>query len=225
MPGFWRSFKPIGKRLRRYPIEIGLVGIAFMITIISAFVFIISQQSSDANTDILSTIRINQSNRPVNHNIMMVDIGGAVVNPGVYPVSQSARLQDVLHLAHGLSDNADQDYFSRNYNLARFVSDQEKIYIPSFEEVSRGLFIENIRTLDFTGPLTMVGTEINASDQSLIDINLAGVDELDTLPGIGKITAENIIKNRPYQNIDELVTKKVVKKNVYEAIKALITVN
>jgi len=58
----------------------------------------------------------------------------------------------------------------------------------------------------------------------LIDLNTASFDELDSLPQVGQATAENIIANRPYNNIDELITKKIVRKSVYEKIKDKIAV-
>ncbi len=72
--------------------------------------------------------------------------------PDVYEVVLGARLKDVLIKAGGLSENADKDFFYRNFNLARIVNDQEKYYIPSLLETSNGIFIENLRTLDYTSP-------------------------------------------------------------------------
>lgn len=53
----------------------------------------------------------------------------------------------------------------------------------------------------------------------LIDINTAPKDELDKLPQIGEARAEAIIKGRPYKAKDELVDKKIIPQNAYDAIK------
>ena len=55
-----------------------------------------------------------------------VDIGGAVVTPGVYTVSSGTRLYEVIDLAGGLISNADTD----SINRAEFVEDGQKIIIP-----------------------------------------------------------------------------------------------
>lgn len=56
----------------------------------------------------------------------------------------------------------------------------------------------------------------------VIDLNTAGKDELQTLPGIGEARSEAIVKNRPYRSKDELVSKKIVPQNVYDDIKGRI---
>ncbi len=56
----------------------------------------------------------------------------------------------------------------------------------------------------------------------VIDLNTAGKDELQTLPGIGEARSEAIMKNRPYRSKDELVSKKIVPQNVYDDIKGRI---
>ena len=123
-----------------------------------------------------------------------------------------------MNLAGGLTKNADNGFFNRNYNLSRILVDQEKIYVPSVWEVSNGYFIENKQTLNF-----ITAVEKAKANIEIININKGTIDELDTLPGIGKVTAEKIINNRPYSSIEELVSKKVVNKSVFEKIKNLIS--
>jgi hypothetical protein len=54
---------------------------------------------------------------------------------------------------------------------------------------------------------------------TLIDINSASAQELDTLPGIGAARADAIIANRPYKGKDDLAQRKIVPQNVYDQIK------
>ncbi|WP_262297227.1 ComEA family DNA-binding protein [Microvirga sesbaniae] len=63
----------------------------------------------------------------------------------------------------------------------------------------------------------MPGT--TASTSALIDINTAPKDQLDKLPQIGEARAEAIIKGRPYKAKNELVDKKIIPQNAYDAIK------
>jgi DNA uptake protein ComE-like DNA-binding protein len=63
------------------------------------------------------------------------------------------------------------------------------------------------------------GEAKSSKESSKIDINSATKDELATLPGIGDVTAQKIIDNRPYRAKNELVTKKVVSKAEYAKIK------
>ena len=56
----------------------------------------------------------------------------------------------------------------------------------------------------------------------LIDINSATIGELETLPGIQDGWARAIVKNRPYANKEQLVTRKVISPAAYRRISALI---
>ena len=58
-----------------------------------------------------------------------------------------------------------------------------------------------------------------ASTSALIDINTAPKDQLDKLPQIGEARADAIIKGRPYRAKNELVDKKIIPQNAYDAIK------
>lgn len=62
----------------------------------------------------------------------------------------------------------------------------------------------------------------------LVNINIAGVDELSTLPGIGQKTAENIIAYREkwghFNKSEDLMNVKGIGNAKYEKIKNIITV-
>jgi competence protein ComEA len=219
MKNFLRSFLPVLKKIKKYKIEIFLLGAAFFIAIFSLILY--QKEKAGEKPEVVEEKTFNN---PTPYKKIFVDVAGAVKNPGVYEATFGARLKDVLDLAGGLSDEADKFFFQRNFNLAKIVTDQEKIYIPSTWEVQSGIFVENQRTLDYTQK-TNINWEGGNLENSInkININQATVDELETLPGIGKLTAQKIIKNRPYQTIDELLTKKVISKSTFEKIKDLIS--
>ncbi len=223
MNDFFRSFKPILKRLRKFKIELLLLCAACIITVI---ILLLYSTTSPAIPE--------QPGKQPAHTVQSytsyVDISGAVQQPGVYAVSSSARLRDIIILAGGLSDNADKDYFTRNFNLAKFIFDQEKIHVPSFSEIQMGLFTEPQHSIEYLLPVNKPQLNNNSSEQPTLEsgsihINSATVEELDILPGVGQATAQKIIQNRPYQTMDELLTKKIVKQNVYDQIKDLIVLD
>lgn len=131
-----------------------------------------------------------------------VDVAGAVVNPSLYHVDADSRIQDALTAAGGLSAEADRNWVSRNINLAQKLSDGVKIFIPS---------ITSPRSSQAQG---VEEQESNIDNQ--VNINAASASELQTLWGVGEVRAQAIVDGRPYGSIDELVTKKVLPKNVVE---------
>ena len=66
-------------------------------------------------------------------------------------------------------------------------------------------------------------TTAGAATAEMVNINTATATDLDKLPQIGKARAAAIIKGRPYKSTDELVSKKVLSKGVYNRIKDRIT--
>ncbi|MCG2691774.1 helix-hairpin-helix domain-containing protein, partial [Microgenomates group bacterium] len=91
------------------------------------------------------------------------------------------------------------------------VTDGQKIYLPSTGETEK------------VAPLQSKGTTL-VTRSNLVNVNTASIAELDLLWGVGEATAKKIIDNRPYGSVEELLTKKAVKSNVYEAIKDSVSV-
>lgn len=143
-----------------------------------------------------------------NSSKLKVDVSGAVVNPGVYKLPIDSRVEDALTAAGGFSHEADAAWVSKNINLASKVSDGQKLYIPAQGEISP------------------VGSTLGSQQSSdKVNINFASAKELDTLPGVGQVTAEKIISLRPYNKVEDLLTKKAVGKSTFEKIKDLVSAN
>ena len=60
------------------------------------------------------------------------------------------------------------------------------------------------------------------TSSKLLDINSASRDELKSLPGIGDAYSAAIIKNRPYANKSQLVSRKVIPQATYDKISSQI---
>src|SRR3989344_2884487 len=147
---------------------------------------------------------------------VVVDVSGAVERPGVYSLSAQARVGEALEAAGGLKEEADSTWISKNLNLAQGVKDGMKVYVP----FSGGLGDEGPYVTDGTDG-TRSGTETNGR---MVNINEASKEELDSLWGIGEARAKAIIESRPYQNIEEIVSKAAVPQNVFDEIKEEISV-
>ncbi|MBQ6154821.1 helix-hairpin-helix domain-containing protein [bacterium] len=132
-----------------------------------------------------------------------VDIGGAVVSPGVYLVEDKLRLADLVQIAGGLrTDLIDNHLMQKRVNFALLLKDSLKYYIPFAEE-------DLIQTA--------VGSGEVASE--LVSINDADLKELTSLSGIGSARAQTIVDNRPYVTLEELVSKGSISQTIFENIK------
>lgn len=142
---------------------------------------------------------------------LVIDVEGAVVNPGVYKLSGDARIQEALIAAGGLASHADRTWVAKSINLAHRLTDGAKIYIPAAGE-------------NIPASSTVLGDESIDSVSGLININSASEKELDTLSGIGPVTAQKIISGRPYASVEDLLGKKIVGSKVFSQIKDKISV-
>lgn len=136
-----------------------------------------------------------------------IDIAGAVAKPGLYAMPVNARIADVIKKAGGMTHDADVDYISRVLNKAQVVKDGQKVFIPHKDQIVAG-----------------AASNQSQRNDKLINVNAASVGELESLPGVGTVTAEKIVTNRPYPSVEDLKTKKAVSNAVYEKIKDSVTV-
>jgi len=150
-----------------------------------------------------------------NSNTIKAYICGEVKNPGVYEIEAGARIIDLLELAGGQDDNACLEII----NLAQVVADGQRIYIPSQEEISGG------NSLFFTGDYS---SDYNSSENKTININTANSKELESLPGIGPVIAQNIIeyrnKNGSFTTKEELKNVTGIGEKKYEEISQFVSI-
>jgi competence protein ComEA len=133
---------------------------------------------------------------------VVVHAAGAVAVPGVYELPSGSRVDDLVRAAGGLAPDADGD----RVNLALLLVDGERVYVPRTgeEEVPEAPGPSGAGT---GGLATSEGGTTAPSGP--IDLNTATVPELETLPGIGPVTAQAIVDHReqqgPFASVDDLL--------------------
>ena len=152
---------------------------------------------------------------------VVVYVCGAVVNPGVYELSEGSRIDDAVIAAGGFSEDADRIYV----NLAARLSDGSKLQIPTLSETSDEALAKEINSFDTEDN----GFKPGVSDGGgLININTASQTELATLPGIGEGIAGKIIKyrdeNGSFKSIEDIMKVSGIKDKLFSKIKDQITV-
>ena len=175
-----------------------------IVVLISAF-SIVYQNYKDK-----SKLYINNNEIEVNkyENKIAVYITGEVNSPGVYYVDSEYRLNDLVNLCGGLTENADVT----DINLAEKLNDSDKIDIPK----------KTKNVYESTD-----NDEISDENNGLININKASKEELKSLNGIGETLANNIIeyrKNTKFEIVEDILNVNGIGNSKYEAIKEYICV-
>lgn len=147
----------------------------------------------------------------------MVDIKGEVLFPGMYEVEKDMRIDDVVRMAGGVSNEADIG----TLNLAQHVQDQMMIRVPSIYEEKDDTSEKETSVVQLPLP--------EENKTNLININTADSTELQQLSGIGGKKAEKIIifreENGLFQNIEEIMHVSGIGEKTFEALKDYITVS
>ena len=146
---------------------------------------------------------------------LVIDVQGAVARPGVHRLVAGSRVGDAIDAAGGYSAQVDLAAASATLNLAAALVDGAKIHVPARGEVVA------------SGPAGSSGSGSGSGAGGLVNLNTATAEELDTLPGIGPVTAAKIITAReqtPFATLDELVGRDVLGTATLEKIRALATV-
>jgi len=191
------------------------IGLGFFFCYQSIVLVTASSNISSSQESSPLSPRISQSFRGK----IYVDLTGSVVNPKTYEVDSGTRLFRLIELAGGLSTDADKSYIQRNYNFSIVLSDQQKIHIPSIYEVRDGYFTETRRIVSLNSSQNS-GPSFSDQDQDspLISINNSNTEMLESLTGIGEVTAQRIIAGRPYQQIQDLVDKGIIKQSLLDKL-------
>lgn len=142
---------------------------------------------------------------------IVVDVKGACWKPGVYTLRDGARVKDIMERACPRED-ANLD----SINLARRLSDGERIFIPS----------RNPAISRTSGGSAASSIEI--SNKKKININIAGIEELERLPQIGPKIARYIVEYRnshgPFRTISEIKKVDKIGEATFKKIKEVITI-
>jgi competence protein ComEA len=114
---------------------------------------------------------------------VIVDVTGAVRRPGLYRLPEGSRVADALERAGGPTRKA----FLEAVNLAAPLADGQQVLVPS---------------------KAVVGGAVPAMATGPVSLSAATLEQLDTLPGVGPVTAQKILDYRAahgaFRSVEEL---------------------
>ena len=129
-----------------------------------------------------------------------VQVSGAVLEPGIYDVPASCRVEEAIAAAGGLTENAD----SERVNLVRKVRDGMQIRVP-VQKAARTNSTQRKNAQAKSGlgesasgksASNKAGSGRNSNMMQSVRINSASTGELQQLPGIGPALAQRIVETR-----------------------------
>ncbi len=155
--------------------------------------------------------------------LIVVDVAGSVVRPGLVELAGGARIGDAIAAAGGYASDADLQA-AASINLARILSDGEQVRVPRIGESA----LAGASTSPTSGGDAAGGSPggDGGGGGGLVDLNSATPEQLEALPGIGAVTVQKIVaarQERPFASLDDAVQRGVIHRGQLEDIRELAT--
>jgi competence protein ComEA len=145
--------------------------------------------------------------------VIVVDVAGAVAQPGVRELPPGARLADAIEAAGGFATDADLEAASA-LNLAQPLVDGQQVRVPRLGDSAIA-----------AAPSAPAPAGIDGGAAGgLVDVNTATPEELEALPGIGAVTVQKIVAARqeePFSSLQDMVDRGIIHRGQLEDITGL----
>jgi len=175
----------------------------------AGIIFLVSSQPRGKPVELLP---------PPTKSPITVHISGAVLKPGVYTLPAGSRVKDGISAAGGTIEDANLE----TVNLAAFLEDGSKIQIPFLANEAK----ETSHNQSTTS--TTEKAQSNSPTNQKININTASQTELESLPGIGPVTAQKIIayreENGSFETVEAIQNVAGIGPATFDKIEDFITV-
>jgi competence protein ComEA len=140
---------------------------------------------------------------------IVVDVEGAVTQPGIRQLPAGSRIADAINAAGGYGADADLSAAS-SINLAQPLTDGQQVRVPRVGE----------------GAVAAASQDGGGASSGLVNLNSATPEELEALPGIGAVTVQKIVaarQERPFASLQDAVDRGVINRGQLEDISEVAT--
>ena len=210
---------------------------------VGIYIYNTNNNVSTSSVKKLSVIKKDDTTNQDSSKTVFVDVKGAVNAPGVYELDDGKRVIDAINLAGGLSDNAN----TINLNLSKKLTDEMYIVVYTKNEIAEYKKNNNVKEISCASnecicpdknnsacikspsnkSSSSSNNDSNEKTDSKVSINLANLEELMTLSGIGEAKANAIIsyrqENGEFNTLEDIKNVSGIGDSVYEKIKNNIT--
>jgi competence protein ComEA len=154
-----------------------LFGIAAAIAVL--LILVVRHHGGGARAHVVAPVRVAAA-KPVAAaaKLLVIDVAGEVRRPGLYRLRSGSRIDDAITAAGGPTPKAQLD----GVNLAAPIADGEQVVVPG-----RG-------AAGAAAPSS--SSAAGSSPTAPLDLNTATLEQLESLPGIGPVTAQKILDYR-----------------------------
>lgn len=142
-----------------------------------------------------------------------VYVSGAVANPGLHEIAPGSRAVEAIAAAGGMTEEANKD----KVNLAKICKDGMQVNVPRLSAKERRRLAATNTNASSAETAEQSGASYNAAQVSKtalmgkVHLNTATMEELETLPGVGAVTAQRIVEYRSahgFARIEDLMNVK-----------------
>lgn len=127
-----------------------------------------------------------------------VYVSGAVANPGLHEIAPGSRAVEAIAAAGGMTEEANKD----KVNLAKICKDGMQVNVPRLSAKERRRLAAANTPASSAETAEQSGASYNSAQESetaltgKVHLNTATAEELETLPGVGAVTAQRIVEYR-----------------------------
>lgn len=152
-------------------------------------------------------------------------IKGEIKSPGLYKVGADTRLIELVEIAGGFTDNADED----SLNFAEILVDGTTVVIPGPDSADKvETDVSKSQSKSSREKSESAPGKTKKISSGTVNINIAGEEELMSIPGIGQVTAKKIVdyreENGSFLSLEEIMNVSGIGEKTFEKIKNYITI-